>query len=215
MVDQLEALTCGGPDNTIPASVQAIVDHTLHCVRGPYLSTDPGSAEQQAQAARLHEDAQSQAEGHMALDEAWQCLAELLCDEDDYAASVGQTWLYKLLVEAANCHMAQLSQQLTDVKPYTEDPTLQYNDQDSSRLQEPYVVGLLPHPLGGPPKPDAPAHLLQQPELAGLLSVVLSHTGGGVDAGHRFATVLHRLVLHLKLKCSAPASGRSATCQIV
>ena len=123
MVDQLEALMCGGPDNTIPASLQALVDHTLHCLRRPYMSTDSRTADQQAQAPGLHEKAQPQAEGHVALDEAWQCLAELVCEEDDYAASVGQAWLYRLLVEAVHCHMSHLTQQLTAAQPHAEEYT--------------------------------------------------------------------------------------------
>lgn len=209
LVDQLEALTCAGPDNTIPASLQAIVDHTFQCVRRPYLPAaatgGPAAAAGQhtdaLNEAGLQVDEQVAAEESASLDEAWQCLAELLCDEDEYAASVGQTWLYRILVEAADQHIARVNQQFSAV----EEPGKQHDDESFSRRHEPHVIGLLPHPLGGPPKPDAPAHLLHQPELAGLLRVMLSYTG--VDTGHRFMTVLRRLLLHTKLKCTAPSAG--------
>ena len=202
LVDQLEALACASPDNTIPATLQAIVDHTLERIRRPYLPMFAATAEQQADLSEQavpkpdHSDPQED----LALDEAWQCLAELLCDEDEYAASVGQSWLYRLLTEAAEHQVAQTDQQSTSPEEDPEHVTAHYDEQQ-------LVLGLLPHPLGGPPKPDAPAHLTQQPELAGLLRLVLSYSGGGVDVGHRFMMVVRRLVLHLKLKCSGLSSG--------
>lgn len=205
LVDQLEALACASPDNTIPATLQAIVDHTLQCIRRPYLPMFAATAEQQADLSeqavpRPDHSEHTDPQEDLALDEAWQCLAELLCDEDEYAALVGQSWLYRLLTEAAEQRVAQAHQQPTNPEEDLEHVTAQHDEQQ-------LVLGLLPHPLGGPPKPDAPAHFTHQPELAGLLRLVLSYSGGGVDVGHRFMLVVRRLVLHLKLKCSGLSSG--------
>ena len=223
LVDQLEAVTCTGPDNTIPASLQPAVDHTLDCIRRPYLSAPrSGDAPQQlAGPADIQQESMMQLEEHIQLDEAWQSLAELLCDEDDYAAAVGQMWLYKLLVQAADQHMLQTQQQtlVPDPEVTAEVTTslFQQDEQSASALhgdqhetqasQGAQLLGLLPHPLGGPPKPDGPRHLTHQPQIAELLRAILAYSGDTGDAGHRFMHVVRRLVLHFKLKCTIPLSG--------
>ncbi len=227
ILEQLEVLACAEAGNIIPTSLQPAVQHTLDCIRRPYQTPQkPSAASSQTSDISLS-DLPAAAQGSASsslppgqhqeeavdLDEAWQYLAELLCEADKWAAGVGQTWLYKLLTEAAHQHMARPEHQS---QPSLANQSGEYFDEDDypsspGMSHQPVIqqMGLLPHPLGGPPKPDAPAHLSNQPELTQLLRQVLSYHTDKVTTGNCFMQVVKRLVLHLKLRCSLVPTGQS------
>lgn len=210
-------MACAESGNVIPLSLQPAVQHTLDCIRRPYqtpleVSSDatqtpshtdlPGGQDPASSVAASQEE-----EEQVALDEAWQYLAELLCEQDSWAAGVGQTWLYQLLTEAADQHLAHLEHQSQQaIHPQSDDNGYPMSP-GMSRDGVPPQLGLLPHPLGGPPKADAPAHLSNQPELTQLLREVLSYHTDQVTTGSCFVAVVKRLLLHLKLKCSITPAG--------
>ena len=200
ILEQLETLACAEADSVIPASLQPAVQHTLDCIRRPY-QTDPLDAppNRNQDAPSLIIPSQNEAAA-VGLDEAWQYLGELLCEQDSWAAGVGQTWLYNLLTEAANQHLTHLQHRL---QPHMHPGAGDFPGSPMTPGQQTsQQVGLLPHPLGGPPKPDSPAHLTNQPELAQLLRQVLCYHTSQVTTGTRFMAVIKRFLLHLKLKCS-------------
>lgn len=221
LLHQLEVMACTEASVAIPTSLQPVVQHTLDCITRSYASYQQPSDPHQAPPQGMHRPARSSLEdlacseeAPVVLDEAWQCLAELLCDEDSWAGSVGEAWLYSLLIQAAEQHMAyphphsqtphdphhqdaqhqQHGEQSSDVDDYPPSPGRSHQRQAGQ-------IGLLPHPLGGPPKPDAPAHLTHQPELSQLLRLVLSYSSGSTSTGLVFIGVVRRLLLHLKFKC--------------
>lgn len=218
LLHQLELMACTDASTAVPASLQPVVQHTLDCISGAYqhpperAPLDPDNAPPPTSHHRPSDSSSSvlvsAEEEPVALDEAWLCLAELLCDEDSWALSVGESWLYRLLVEAAEQHM-QHPQQQQEAHSYQQGE--QYFDAEDfdyptspgrAHHREAGQVGLLPHPLGGAPKPDAPAHLSNQPQLSQLLRRVLSYSSGRTNTGLCFMRVVRRLLMHLKLKCS-------------
>ena len=229
LLQQLEMLACTEGSTAIPISLQPAVQHTLECIRRPYQhhpdpSSDPYLTPHPALATHHHATGSSSSviinteQEPVSLDEAWQCLAELLCEEDSWAVSVGQSWLYILLTEAAEQHMTHPEHQLRQEDMQSHAQSQQgYGSSDYDYPASPLAsvqgatrqVGLLPHPLGGPPKPDAPAHLSNQLELSQLLSAVLSYSTDTVTTGLRFMQVVKRLVLHLKLKCNLSSAQQS------
>lgn len=224
LLEELEAMTCAESGNIIPLSLQPAVQHTLDCIRRYYQTPlkppdEPNQVPSQADLPAGQDPASSsvpagqEEEEQVALDDAWQYLAELLCEQDSWAAGVGQNWLYQLLTEAAEQHMAHFEHQS---QHHLQSQSDQYSDDDDypmspgiSRSVTKQQLGLLPHPLGGPPKPDAPSHLSNQPELAQLLRAVLSYHTDQVTTGTFFVAVVKRLVLHLKLRCSVMLHGQS------
>ena len=227
LLQQLEDMACTEASTSNPVSLQPAKQHTLSCIRSAHRQPpDPLSDPQQAPSpgTRPHHQSTGSSssvlvsgeEEPVALDEAWQCLAELLCEEDSWAGSVGQSWLYSLLTEAAEQHMTHTEQhaQHQDMQSY--ESRQQYSDDDLDYPDSPGAlhqrgaqqVGLLPHPLGGPPKPDAPAHLSNQPELSQLLTTVLSYSTDTVATSLRFIYVIKRLLLYVKLKCSVSAASQ-------
>ena len=213
-------MACTEASTAVPASLQPAVQHTLDCISSAYQQPpDPTLGPHQAPPAPgtigRHRSAGSSSsvlaspeEEPVALDEAWLCLAELLCEEDSWASSVGESWLYRLLIEAAEHHMQHPEQQ-QGAHNYQQDEdhfdTEEYDYPASpgrSHCRQTGPIGLLPHPLGGPPKPDAPAHLSNQPELSQLLRTVLSYSSDSTSTGLSFIGVVRRLVMHVKLKCS-------------
>lgn len=210
-------MACAESGNVIPLSLQPAVQHTLDCIRRPYQTPgeDPSDPTQAPSHTNLPADqnpassvpASQEEEEQVALDEAWQYLAELLCEQDPWAAGVGQTWLYQLLTEAAEQHLAHPEHQSQHaIHPQSDDDGYPMSP-GMSRDGVPPQLGLLPHPLGGPPKADAPAHLSNQPELTQLLREVLSYHTDQVTTGSCFVAVVKRLLLHLKLKCSITPAG--------
>ena len=219
LLQQLEDMACTEASTSNPVSLQHAVQHTLACIRSahqqpleplpdPQQAPSPGTRPRHQSTGSSSSVLVSGEEEPIALDEAWQCLAELLCEEDSWAGSVGQNWLYTLLTEAAEQHMTHTEdKQSYDSGQQYSDDDLAYPDSPGAVFQRgPHQVGLLPHPLGGPPKPDAPAHLTNQPELSQLLRTVLSCSNETVATGLRFIHVVKRLVLHLKLRCSVSAA---------
>ena len=217
---QLEVMACTEASTAVPASLQPVVQHTLDCISSAYLQppdptphpnqapTPPGTTSWHQPAGFSSSVLVSPEEEPVVLDEAWLCLAELLCEEDSWAASVGESWLYRLLIEAAEQHMQhskeqqvahnyQQGEQYFDAEEY-EYPASPGRAHHRGTGQ----IGLLPHPLGGPPKPDAPAHLSNQRELSQLLKTVLACSSGSTSTGLSFIGVVRRLVMHVKLKCS-------------
>ena len=217
---QLELMACTEASTAVPPSLQPVVQHTLDCISSAYQQppdptpdsnqapTPPGTTSRHRPAGSSSSVPVSPEEEPIALDEAWLCLAELLCEEDSWAASVGESWLYRLLVQAAEQHMQhceqqpgahnyQQGEQYFDAEEYDYPPSPERVDHRRTGL-----VGLLPHPLGGPPKPDAPAHLSNQPQLSQLLMTVLAYSSDSTTTGLSFIGVIRRLVMHIKLKCS-------------
>lgn len=223
LLHQLELMACTEASTAVPASLQPVVQHTLDCISSAYHQQPPDPAYLDPDKAPLptshHQPSDSLSsvlvsaeEEPVALDEAWLCLAELLCDEDSWARSVGESWLYKLLVEAAEQLMQHPEQQQ---EGHSSQQGEQYFDAEDfdypmspgrAHHREAGQVGLLPHPLGGPPKPDAPAHLSNQPQLSQLLRTVLSYSSDRTNTGLCFMRVVRRLLMHLKLKCSLSQS---------
>ena len=224
LLEELEAMACAESGNIIPLSLQPAVQHTLDCIRRPYQTpleppNKPNQVPSQADLPAGQDPASSsvsagqEEEEQVALDDAWQYLAELLCEQDSWAAGVGQNWLYQLLTEAAEQHMAHPERHS---QHHLQSQSDQYSDDDDyplspgmSRSVMKQQLGLLPHPLGGPPKLDAPSHLSNQPELAQLLRAVLSYHTDQVTTGTCFVAVVKRVVLHLKLRCSVMLHGQS------
>ena len=218
LLHQLELMACTDASTAVPASLQPIVQHTLHCISSAYQQPpDPALDPDKAPPPTSHHHQQSDSsssvlvsaeEEPVALDEAWLCLAELLCDEDSWAVSVGENWLYKLLVQAAEQHMQhpeqqQKAQRYQQGEQYFDAEDFDYPTSPGRAYhREAGQIGLLPHPLGGPPKPDAPAHLSNQPQLSQLLRRVLSYSSDKTNTGLCFMRVVRRLLMHLKLKCS-------------
>lgn len=212
-------MACTEASITIPTSLQPVVQHTLDCINRSYqqppdLPLDPHQAPHPGMhppAGPVSVDLVGSEEEPVMLDEAWQCLAELLCEQDRWAAGVGEAWLYRLLTHAAEQRMAypQELEQHQDAHSQQQDkhhPDIDEHDYPASPgrapLRQAGQIGLLPHPLGGPPKPDAPLHLTNQPELSQLLRAVLSFSSDTTTTGLVFIGVVKRLLLHLKLKCS-------------
>ena len=217
-------MACTEASTAVPASLQPAVQHTLDCISSAYQQPpdpilDPNQAPPAPGTIGQHRPAGSSSsvlvspeEEPVALDEAWLCLAELLCEEDSWAASVGESWLYRLLIEAAEHHMQHPEQQqgahnYQQGKQYFDAEEYDYPASPGrSHRGQTGPIGLLPHPLGGPPKPDAPAHLCNQPELSQLLRTVLSYSSDSTSIGLSFIGVVRRLVMHIKLKCSLSQS---------
>lgn len=219
LLHQLEVMACTEASVTIPTSLQPVVQHTLDCISrsyqqppdlllDPHQPLHPGT---HPPAGPGSEDLVGSEEEPVMLDEAWQCLAELLCEEDRWAAGVGEAWLYRLLTHAAEQRMAHPQQHEQRQDAHSQQQGKQHSDGDqynypaspgSSPLRQAGQIGLLPHPLGGPPKPDAPSHLTNQPELSQLLRAVLSFSSDTTRTGLVFVGVVKRLLLHLKLRCS-------------
>ena len=215
-------MACTEASTAVPASLQPVVQHTLDCISSAYQqppdpTQDPDQAPPNPGTISQHQPAGSSSsvsqsiipqEEPITLDGAWLCLAELLCEEDSWAASVGESWLYRLLIEAAEQHMQHLEQQQG---AHNHQQAEQYFDAEEyeypafsqrANHREAGQIGLLLHPLGGPPKLDAPAHLSNQPELSQVLRTVLSYSSDSISTGLRFVGVIRRLVMHVKLKCS-------------
>ncbi|MCJ1368639.1 hypothetical protein MMC16_007784, partial [Acarospora aff. strigata] len=128
-------MACTEASITIPASLQPVVQHTLDCITRSYQHPpEPLLDPHQAPHPGMHPPAGpgseclvSAAEEPVLLDEAWQCLAELLCEEDSWAAGVGEAWLYQLLIHAAEqriahphqpAHSQQQGEEHSDVDDY-------------------------------------------------------------------------------------------------
>lgn len=221
LLHELELMACIEGSTAVPASLEPVVQHTLDCISSAYQqipdpTLDPNQAPASPGTIRPAGSSSpvpvSPEEEPVALDEAWLCLAELLCEEDSWAASVGESWLYRLLIEAAEQHMQHPQQQQS---AHIHQQAEQYFDAEEYEYaaspgrphrREAGQIGLLPHPLGGPPKPDAPAHLSNQPELSQLLRTVLSYSSDSIRTGLSFIGVVRRLVMHVKLKCSLSQS---------
>ena len=222
LLHQLELMACTEASSAVPASLQPVVQHTLDCISGAYQQppdTTPPDPDKAPPPSSHHQPSDSSSsvlvsaeEEPVALDEAWLCLAELLCDEDSWALSVGESWLYRLLVEAAEQHMQHPQQQQEAHSHQQGEQYFGAKDFDyptspgRAYHREAGQVGLLPHPLGCPPKPDAPAHLSNQPQLSQLLRRVLAYSSDRTNTGLCFMRVVRRLLMHLKLKCSLSQS---------